>query len=215
MSLEAARVWLFDLDDTLHNASACVFPHIHRSMAAYIARHLGLSKDEAGRLRSHYWRRYGATLLGMMKHHGTDPRHFLWHTHQFDDLPSMLVFEPALKSVLRRLPGRKILFSNAPRHYAHAVLQAMGIAGQFEGVSAIEDLGFAPKPSRAGFYRLLRRHRLTPSQCTLVEDSLPNLATAARLGLHTVWVSDSLQRPPFVNIKIRSILDLPSLARRS
>jgi len=209
-----ARVWLFDLDDTLHDASAQVFDHIHRSMAAYIARHLNLTLEEATRLRSNYWRRYGATLLGMMKHHAVSPRHFLWHTHQFDDLASLLVFEPKLDGVLRRLPGRKIVFSNAPRHYALDVLKHMGVTARFDAVSAIEDSGFAPKPAVEGFRRLLRREKLTPSRCVMVEDSLDNLRTAKRLGLTTVWMSRDAHRPVYVDFKIREVGELLRVARQ-
>src|SRR5512146_3193168 len=111
-------VWLFDLDNTLHDASPHIFPHINRSMTGYVAEALGLSPEEASRVRVDYWQRYGATLTGMVRHHGTDPRHFLWHTHQFPDLGRMVVFERGLAAMLRRLPGRKLLFSNAPAHYA-------------------------------------------------------------------------------------------------
>ena len=31
-----ARTWIFDLDNTLHDARAHVFPHIDRSMTAYL-----------------------------------------------------------------------------------------------------------------------------------------------------------------------------------
>ena len=60
-------------------------------MVAYIHEHLGVDRDEATRIRQDYWQRYGATLLGLVRHHGTDPQHFLWHTHQFPDLKHMLV----------------------------------------------------------------------------------------------------------------------------
>ena len=36
-------VWLFDLDNTLHNASHAIFPAIMANMNLYIARVLGLS----------------------------------------------------------------------------------------------------------------------------------------------------------------------------
>ena len=80
------KTWLFDLDNTLHNATPHIFPHINRSMTAYIVEHLRVDEAEATQIRQHYWQRYGATLLGLVRHHGTDPNHFLWHTHQFADL---------------------------------------------------------------------------------------------------------------------------------
>ncbi len=204
-----ARVWLFDLDNTLHNASAHVFPHINRAMVDYIASHLGLSEAAACRLRQHYWQRYGATLLGLMRHHGTDPDHFLRHTHQFPDLARLIVAERGLAAMLRRLPGRKIVFSNAPRFYAEAVLRLTGIRHRFSAVYAVERLLYQPKPSRAGFRRLLHCERLSARQCVMVEDSLPNLKTAKRLGMKTVWVSASTRHIPYVDVKIASVLDLP------
>ena len=50
-------------------------------MTDYIARHLGLTSERASALRQHYWSRYGATLLGLIRHHGVVPAHFLEETH--------------------------------------------------------------------------------------------------------------------------------------
>ena len=43
--------WIFDLDNTLHNASPHIFPHLKRSMTAYLQEHLQLTEEDAGRLR--------------------------------------------------------------------------------------------------------------------------------------------------------------------
>ena len=203
------RVWLFDLDNTLHDAFPHIFPHISRSMTAYLARHLQLRDEEASALRVRYWRRYGATLLGMMRHHGTDPRHFLWHTHQFPELARMVVMEPGLGSALRRLPGRRILFSNAPGHYAEAVLDVMGIRSLFERVYSIEHMRFRPKPGVHAFLRLLRAEGLDAARCVMVEDTAENLMTAKKLGMKTVWVSRAPRSPAYVDLRIESVLDLP------
>ena len=62
------RVWLFDLDNTLHDASAAAFGPLTEAMTAYIARELSLDPEAAAALRVQYWRRYGATLLGLIRH---------------------------------------------------------------------------------------------------------------------------------------------------
>lgn len=204
--------WIFDLDNTLHNATPHIFPHINRAMTAYLQRHLHLDEAEAGLLRRRYWLRYGATLLGLMRHHGTDPGHFLWHTHQFEDLPRMVVGEPLLKTALRRLPGRKYLLSNAPVHYADAVLQVLGIRGMFDAVYSIEHQRFRPKPDAYGYLRLCRTHHLPPRRCIMVEDTLENLRTAKRLGMKTVWVSRAERVPGFVDARVAGIAELSNRA---
>jgi putative hydrolase of the HAD superfamily len=210
----AARVWIFDLDNTLHNATPHIFPHINRSMTAYLQQHLQLDEAAANELRMHYWRRYGATLSGLMRHHGTDPAHFLWHTHQFPELNRMVLREPRLRHVLKALPGRKVVFSNAPQHYAHAVLKLMGIAELFDDVMAVEHTRYRPKPDSFGFLRLLRRHRATAAQCVMVEDSLENLRAAKRLGMRTVWVDAGNRNAPCVDVKIRDVMRLPYVLHR-
>jgi putative hydrolase of the HAD superfamily len=204
-----SRVWIFDLDNTLHNATPHIFPHINRSMTAYLQKYLQLSEGEANALRVDYWQRYGATLSGLMKHHGTDPEHFLWHTHQFPELTKMVLREPRLRHVVKRLPGRKIVFSNAPLHYAQDVLKLLRVDDLFDDVFAIEHSRYKPKPQTAGFRRLLRKHRLNAAQCVMVEDSAENLQTAKQLGMQTVWVSSALRAPSYVDVKIRDVLELP------
>ncbi|MBI4742380.1 MAG: pyrimidine 5'-nucleotidase [Betaproteobacteria bacterium] len=208
------KTWLFDLDNTLHDATPHIFPHINRSMMAYIRDHLGVDETEATRIRQDYWQRYGATLLGLMRHHGTDPRHFLWHTHQFPDLQRMVVFERGVRAMLKRLPGRKIVFSNAPLHYTEAVLELTRIAGCFDAVYSVERFRFQPKPAVGGFRHLLRAERLAPRRCIMVEDSLPNLKTAKRLGMKTVWVSAGGRQPSYVDVRLQTVLDLPRQLRR-
>lgn len=206
--MKSSRVWIFDLDNTLHNALPHIFPHINRAMTRYVMEQLALDEASANELRVRYWRRYGATLLGLVRHHGTDPRHFLWHTHQFPHLRSMLVFERGLRDMLRRLPGRKIVFSNAPGHYSRTVLKALGIFDLFDDIYSVEHTRLRPKPAPFGFLRIVREHGLAPRRCVMVEDTLENLRTAKRLGMRTVWVSRAGKAPEFVDLRIRSVLQL-------
>jgi putative hydrolase of the HAD superfamily len=209
--MDFSRAWIFDLDNTLHNAMPHIFPHINRSMNAYIQEHLGIDEAAAGELRRGYWKRYGATLLGLIRHHATDPHHFLWHTHQFPDLKRMVLHEPQLRPVLARLPGRKFVFSNAPVHYSRAVLRTLGIADLFDDVFTIEHTRFRPKPDTYGFLRLCRGNHLRPQRCIMVEDTLENLRTAKRLGMKTVWVSGATRVPAFVDARLSSIRQLPRM----
>src|SRR5262245_60023598 len=206
-----ARTWIFDLDNTLHNARPHIYPHINSAMTAYLQAHLGLDEAAAAELRRHYWKRYGATLIGLIRHHATDPHHFLWHTHQFDNLERMLVHEPQLRTTLRRLRGRKVIFSNAPTHYSSAVLTALGIADPCDDVFTIARTRYRPTPDTSGFLRLCRAHRLNPRRCIMVEDTLENLRTAARLGMKTVWVTLARRAPAYVDVRITNLAQLPRM----
>jgi putative hydrolase of the HAD superfamily len=207
-------VWIFDLDNTLHNATPHIFPHINRSMTAYLQQYLQLDEAAANELRMHYWQRYVAKMSVLVRHHGTNPAHFLWHTHQFPELHKMVLREPRLRHVLRALPGKKVVFTNAPLHYAEAVLRLLRIDGLFDDVVAVEQTRFRPKPDAFGFMRILRQQRVRASQCVMVEDSVENLRAAKRLGMKTVWVSGSNKQPPCVDMKIKDVMQLVRLHRQ-
>ncbi|MFD1123136.1 pyrimidine 5'-nucleotidase [Methylophilus flavus] len=202
-----SRVWIFDLDDTLHNASAHIFPVMNQSMTRYIMDLLAMEEPAAHQLRQHYWRLYGATLKGLMRHHGVNPHHFLSETHAFltDD---MVQTTKQLRQMLQSLPGRKCVFTNAPRAYAIRVLEVLGISDCFTLVFSVESSRFHAKPSVRGFRMLLRQLRCCAASCTLFEDSLPALMTAKRLGMRTVWISRRLHKPNFVQYRLPHVLAL-------
>ena len=100
------RVWLFDLDNTLHDADPHIFPHINRSMTGYLMQHLALDEAAANRLRVDYWRRYGATLLGLVRHHAVSAAHFLEDTHRLPGLEPTVRGHRHDMAALARLPRR-------------------------------------------------------------------------------------------------------------
>lgn len=179
-------------------------------MTEYVANHTGLSLALADALCVEYWQRYGTTLAGLRRHYPTiDPAHFLHATHQFPSLRRELRPMRGMKSTLRQLRGRKILFTNAPEIYARAVLTALGVSQLFDGIIAIQHTRLRPKPDRYGYHHLLRRYRLNPRRCIMVEDTRTNLQTAKRLGMTTVWLSRRRAKGPAVDILIRKLADLP------
>lgn len=225
--------WLFDLDNTLHNASHAIFPAIHHNMNIYIAQVLqqrGLVSDEAAvnAARVAYWQRYGATLLGMVNHHQVRPEDFLREAHRFDDLPTMIRAERGLARLLHRLPGRKILLTNAPRRYSRDVLRHLGLHRHFAKHMPIEAMRvhgrLRPKPSKQMLRKLLAREGISAQRCVLVEDTVSHLKGAKELGMGTAWVTQYLaadsnkqaltgyratvgctKRPIYVDVKVKSV----------
>ncbi len=211
-----SKVWIFDLDDTLHNASAHIFPVMNQIMTEYMMASLDLAESEAHRLRKHYWRIYGATLKGLIRHHSGHPSyfcpyHFLEKTHSFPQLHEMVVQASGLRHMLKNLTGRKVIFTNAPRNYALRILEILGISDCFELVFSVESARFHAKPSVRGFQMLLKAIKTPAQDCILLEDNLPALMTAKRLGMKTIWVSKELKKPNFVDYRLHKVLALTHL----
>lgn len=223
------RTWLFDLDGTLHDVAPEIMPRINRDMTAFVARSLSISIEEANAIRTGFWHRYGSTLAGMVRHHGTDPHEFLHACHQFPDMDRLVRPDRRLQALLRCLPGRHLVLTNAPRAYACAVLARLGVLRQFEAVISIEDMRFAghwrPKPSISMLRCLAARHRFDPRRAVLVEDTPANLAGARACGLSTVLIrgfNRSIRgdgrrragRARAVDFQIQSVLTLTRIALR-
>jgi len=224
MAKNTTALWLFDLDNTLHDASHAIFPAIHDNMNAFMARTLGSGGVDAdaatvNAARETYWRRYGATLLGLVKHHQVRPEDFLREAHRFDDLLGMIRAERGLISLLRRLPGRKILLTNAPLRYSGDVLRHLRLQRHFGKHISIESMHvhrqLRPKPSRHLLRQLLAREKVAARRCILVEDTVGTLKAAKWVGMRTAWItqyladqSNVIKRPKYVDVKVKSVRQL-------
>lgn len=234
--------WFFDLDNTLHDASHAIFPAINVNMNVCIARILGeaglpADADAVNAARLAYWQRYGATLLGMVKHHQVRQEDFLREAHRFDNLTAMIRAERGLARLLKRLPGRKILLTNAPRQYAHEVLRHLGLHRHFAKHIPIESMRvhrqLRPKPSKLMLRKLIAKERTSARRCILVEDTVGTLKGAKALGLRTAWVTQYLathpdlqqragslarpalsKRPAYVDVKVKSVRQLTDYLHR-
>jgi len=213
------RVWLFDLDNTLHDTSYKIFREINLGMTAAVMESLNVDENTANHLRTSYWKRYGATMIGLVRHHGVDAHQFLHRSHNFDVSP-LVRAERGLAHKLNRLPGRKILVTNAPLHYARAVMKHLNILRCFDGFWGIEQMRlhghYKPKPSVSLMRHILAHEGIHPRRAVLVEDTAANLRGARRAGLRTVHVfhpgtpfaKGKRGRPNYVDLRVNCVGDL-------
>jgi len=199
MHRSAGTVWLFDLDDTLHDAQSASMPYLRVSFGLYIEQHLQLSTEQSDALRRRYWLRYGATLLGLVRHHGVDAGHFLHHTHLLPGLEERVRGHAPDFAALARLPGRKVVLTNAPAAYAARVLRVLDIGRHFDDVLSIEDMHMfgqlRPKPDTRMLRWVAARLGVPPARCVLVEDTLTHQKAARSIGMGTVWMQRWLGAP--------------------
>jgi putative hydrolase of the HAD superfamily len=184
--LRHVETWLFDLDNTLYPIDSGLGLHIDRRITAYMMQVTGLPRDEAYVLQKRYLVDHGLSLTGLMLDHGVSPEEF--HAI-FRDLPlEILARDPALKAGLERLPGRRLIFTNADGGHARRVAAHLGLADLFEDIFHIGSADLAPKPSMASFERIIAAHAIDPKTTAFFEDAERNLKPAARLGMTTVLV---------------------------
>ncbi|MGH6909226.1 MAG: pyrimidine 5'-nucleotidase [Phenylobacterium sp.] len=189
--LRHVDTWLFDLDNTLYPASSGFMGEIEKRMTTYVERVTGLPHDEAYKLQKKYLADYGLTLGGLVAHHGVDPADF--HTI-FHDLPlEILTIDAALLAGLERLPGRRLIFTNADDFHARRVLDHLAMSHLFSEIFHIGSADYVPKPDPANMARIAADHLIEPSKTVFFEDSERNLAPAAAVGMTTVLVGPHAQ----------------------
>jgi len=188
LNLNKINSWIFDLDNTLYHPSLNIFEEIDSRMQKFISLRLGIGLKEAWTLQKKYFRKYGATLKGLMKFHQIDPKQFLDYVQKIN-LEKIKV-NPELKSALAELNGTKIVYTNSTKNYANRILKRLGLKKSFDGIFDIMDANYIPKPSYKSYKMLLKNFNLIPEESIMFEDLPQNLVPASKLGMRTVWVKN-------------------------
>jgi putative hydrolase of the HAD superfamily len=178
---------IFDLDNTLYPSGSGVMEEIGRRIQLWICDQMGLSREEAIRLRRRYFRRYGTTMGGLMTEHDIDIGQYLSFVHDIA-IEDHLRPDPALADMLSRIPLRKAVYTNATSEHARRVLQALDIADQFERIIGIWEVGLRNKLSPEAYERMLALLDVEGGACIMVEDSPRNLSPAKALGMTTILI---------------------------
>jgi putative hydrolase of the HAD superfamily len=203
--------WLFDLDNTLYPLESGLAALMSPRITDFVERLTGLPRTEAHALQKRYLAEHGLTLRGLMDHHGVDPDEF--HA-VFHDLPlDCLAPNEALRLALKRLPGRRLIFTNSDARHAERVLDALELADLFEHVFHIGSTDFAPKPSILAFERILAAQALDPATTAFFEDAEGNLAPAAALGMTTILVGAHAEASDATFVHYRTPALAPFLGR--
>lgn len=193
--------WVFDMDNTLYDADRGAFAAMRRHMTEYIAQKLGLDLPQAEALRKRLYEQYGTTMQGLITEYDISADDFLNRVHEVIDM-DLVPLCAVTRTGLERLPGRRIVHTNAPRAYAQRVLKHLGIDHLFTDLFAIEDAGFISKPDPRPYDDLLLRNGIDPARAAMFEDSAINLQPAAARGMTTIWLhrgADDLSAPDYIH----------------
>ncbi len=180
--------WIFDLDNTLYSGKTKVFEQVDKRMSKFISEKLNVNTDEARKIQKNYFYKYNTTLNGMIKNHKIDPDEFLDFVHDINI--DFLEKDHELGKQIKNLKGKKIIFTNGSRKHAINVTKKIGIDQYFDDIFDIVSSNFIPKPAIEPYKKLVKKHKIDPKLCVLVEDIARNLKPAYEMGMKTVWIEN-------------------------
>ena len=178
--------WIFDLDNTLYSADSGIFQQVHTLMSKFVSTHLNIDIKKATELQRKYYRQHGTTLRGLMDNHNVDPDHFLSEVHQLDY--SIVGPNFKLNRELKKLKGRKIIYTNANRQHANDILIRLELTNMFDEIFDIKTANYIPKPEASPYEQIISEFNIDPITTIMFDDIAKNLVPAKNVGFSSVWI---------------------------
>jgi putative hydrolase of the HAD superfamily len=208
------RHLLFDLDETLYTDTSGLFLEVGDRIEAWTARALGVSREEAQRLRRVYYETYGTTMAGLLHEHPeVNVDDFLDYVHDVD-VSRYLKPDPALAEMLAELPVPKSIFTNSITDWAERVTRQLGIRDCFEHIFDVRSMGYRCKPNMHAFTSVLKRLGLPGEACVMLDDQVTYLRGAAQIGIRTILVKRDSRPGKDIDYAISHIQDAGPLLQR-
>lgn len=185
--------WIFDLDNTLYSSKLGILESLYERSIAFIQNELKVDHNRACALKDSLSQEYGTIARGLELKFGIAQQqfHHFIHAAPLDHLKP----DPGLNRILRTLPGKKLVHTNAPRSHADAVLHRLNLADSIDTIYSIENASGIPKPSEENYLSMIASTAVDPTRSCFFDDQLQNLTFPKRIGMLTVFVSDSERLP--------------------
>lgn len=204
---------LFDLDNTLYPESSPLGPELARRINAYAANYLGVSLEEAERLRQTEMRPYGTTMRWLMVRHGmTDINDYIESIHP-EDIASYISKDPRLPALLDSIAQPKSVLTNSSKNHATRVLRHLGIEERFEHLFDLSYSNFRGKPHRETYEQVLDSIARDPKEVLFVDDVPDYIRGFAEIGGKAVLIDEMDRRAGELKgiPSIRTLFELPPL----
>ena len=149
---------LFDLDGTLYPKEARVMKAISDRILCFMIQRVGIPADDAPAQKLAYYQKHGTVLRGLMEEYHIDPEAYLEFVHDIH-LSDYLGASPPLDSMLREIPLRKVIFTNADQAHSERVLNILQVREHFDLIIDITALNYENKPRPSALiYRHVQIH---------------------------------------------------------
>jgi len=213
--LAKKNVWIFDLDNTVYSPDTRIFDQIDNRMKLYISQKLKLTENRAFRLQKFFYKEYGTTLYGLMKHYKFEPQNFLDFVH--DIKFNTLTKSEELIEKIKILPGKRIIYTNGDEKYASKILKNLGILDLFYDIYDIKKANYLPKPMLTPLKSFLKHYDIEAQNCAYFEDLEKNLKPAHKIGITTFHITDKeiKKTTPFIDFRFKTIINALDMIKNS
>lgn len=197
------KTFLIDLDKTLYKPTVGIFDEINENIKKFMINVVGINPDMTDIVRKNYIKTFGSTLMGLIKDYSVNPMQFLEYVHDVD--VSAICENLKTKETLKRLVGKRVIFTSAPKKHAIKVLSRLNVLDLFDDIFDIFAADFIAKPNKEPYLKVACLHKSV--QYTMIDDMEQNLITAKALHFKTVLVNEN--KSDLVDICVNSFEEIP------
>lgn len=197
---------IFDLDDTLYPLSTGIAQAVKRNIEEFLVEKCGFPESKASNLRVELFKTHGSTLAGL-RALGYNVTAQDYHSFVHGRLPyDSIKPDPQLRSLLRSINQRKIIFTNSDRIHAMNVLNRLGLMDCFEQIICFETMNpslsvetrpdqhpIVLKPSMDAMKIAIDVANVDPRRTLFLDDNVRNVAAAKAVGLRTALVGKTVK----------------------
>jgi len=199
---------LFDLDNTLYSRRYGLEKNVTERIWEFVSGFLGISPDEARRLRTEEKNHYGTCIEWLMAEEGlTDVDAYLSAIHPSDEADS-LTPDNELRDFLASLPVPKAILTNSPREHADLILDKLGLNGLFTHIIDIRQCGFIGKPRREFFEYALRTLGVNIDETLFIDDHPFYVEGFIALGGKGILLDEDNFHVDYAQPKIRDLKEI-------
>ncbi|KAK9146668.1 hypothetical protein Sjap_006571 [Stephania japonica] len=212
---------LFDLDDTLYPLSTGIAPACKRNIDDFLVERFGFSKEKASTVRIELFKSYGSTLAGL-RALGYDIDADDYHSFVHGRLPyDAIKPDPQLRTLLKSIVQRKLIFTNSDRTHAIKVLERLCLLDCFEQIISFETINpnlpnstrpdefpVVLKPSIDAIKTAIIAADVDPRRTLFLDDNPRNIAAGRAMGLSTVLVGQQ-EKSEGADYVVENMVNLP------
>ncbi|KAJ2006367.1 suppressor of deletion of TFIIS [Coemansia thaxteri] len=207
------RIFFFDIDNCLYSPELGI-DRLMKERIFALGRDIGLDSHSVEDTCNNYYKDYGLTVRGLVKHHGVDAAAFNGQVNGSLPIESLISPDPALRQMLLSIKTRRWAFTNADIDHARRVLKSLEVDDLFEGITFCDysEPDFACKPERIAYEKAMREAGVVDARlCYFADDNAQNIEAAIKTGWTSVLVAKKSDKLGSATIEhhIEAIHELP------